>query len=104
MIWQDATSIYVNDELIGKHSEKYEISSLRLENSVLLNLKYNGKKLSRLDQFMIGDSPTFYTNFYDKKLKNSLFFLHEVNPSNLQISAGKKISERTVEARKKISF
>ena len=105
VIGQDGSSIYLIRTIKKKkYLEKYKMSSLRLEKSVLLELEYNGKDLTRMDQFMFGDAPSFYTNFYNKKLKKSFFFLHEVNPTTLKVSGPKKVSERDVEPRKKLSL
>ena len=103
VIGEDGESIYLLRYVKKKtFIESYNLNSLTLKNSQLLELEYNDKKLTLLDQFMFDGKPTLYTNFYNKKTKISYFFIQNINPKTLSLSQPIKVAEREIESSKGI--
>ncbi|MFT4601682.1 MAG: hypothetical protein ACI857_001865 [Arenicella sp.] len=101
VIGEDGENIYLIRYIKKKkYIEKYSLNSLKLKKSLLLELEYNDKDLTLIDQFMFDEKPTLYTNFYNKKTKKSYFFIQTINPKTLILSKPKKVAEREIASSK----
>lgn len=94
IIGQDGESIYITRIIKGKrYMEKYSVTNLTLQASVLIELVYNKNKLYLMDHFMFKGTPVFMTGYFDKKMRTSYTFIQTVDPGSLALSEPKKISE-----------
>jgi hypothetical protein len=101
VIGQDGENIYIIRFIKKKrYIEKYSLNSLTLKRSLLLELEYNDKDLTLIDQFMFDDQPTLYTNFYNKKTEKSYFFIQTVNTNTLTVGKPIKVAERDIQKSK----
>jgi len=84
IIGQDGEFVYLTRVLKKKtYIEKYNLRTLALSQSMVLDLTYNDQKLKLLSKFMFNDRPVLYTSFYNEKTKTNYCFVQTVDKSTL---------------------
>jgi len=91
----EADFFLINTVKRKEYLEKYNVNTLTLKDSKILDLRYKDKKLELQNTFLANGTPILLTSFYNKKTKKNYLFYHTVNPDNLAISKPNLIGEKT---------